>query len=148
MEYRIQECSETSVMNRRHFLRRLGAASATCAVVPGLVACTMVAARDDNRFTVEMTENRRFEPASLTIPVGSIVVWDNTSQRRHAVTTDASDLGGAEAIALSPGVEPWGSGDMYVGDTWALTFTVPGDYVYVCPYHHESGMIGTIVVEE
>ena len=118
-----------------------------CLAVPVLAGCEILAARSDNRYTVEMTNRRRFEPASLTIPLGSTVVWDNTAQRVHSVTTDGSGLENPEGIDLPAGVEPFNSGDLFPGDTWSLRFTVAGAYVYVCRYHHDEGMIGTVIVE-
>lgn len=133
--------------DRRSLLRRVAASGAAWLAAPVLAGCQILAARDDDRYTVTMTEGRRFEPADLTIPLGSTVVWDNKSNIRHAVSTDASDLENPEAITLPRYVRPFDSGDLFPGDTWALTFTVPGSYVYVCPYHHDKGMIGTVIVE-
>lgn len=134
-------------IDRRRFLRRVGAIGAVGSAVPVLTGCQILAARDDDRYTVEITEGYHFEPAALTVPLGSTVVWDNKSNIRHAVTTDASDLEAAGTIELPRYVRPFDSGDLFPGDTWALTFTIPGSYVYVCPYHYERGMIGTVIVE-
>lgn len=116
--------------------------------VPVLAGCQILSARADDRYTVEITEGYHFEPAALKVPLGSTVVWDNRSNIRHAVTTNASDIEDGEAITLPRYVRPFGSGDLFPGDTWALTFTIPGTYVYVCPYHDDRGMVGTVIVEE
>lgn len=134
-------------IDRRCFLRRVGGIGAVGLSAPVLAGCQILAARDEDRYTVEITEGYRFEPAALTVPLGSTVVWDNKSNIRHAVSTDASDLENPEAITLPRYVRPFDSGDLFPGDTWALTFTVPGSYVYVCPYHHDRGMMGTVIVE-
>ncbi|MBW3632204.1 MAG: cupredoxin domain-containing protein [Chloroflexi bacterium] len=109
-----------------------------CLVVPVLAACTAVEARDDNRLTVEMTDLRQFDPASLRVPLGVTVVWKNESLVSHTAT--------AEPRSLPTGAEPWDSGALYSGQTWAYHFEVPGTYVYVCRYHEDEGMVGTIVV--
>lgn len=140
--------SEHGMIDRRRFLHRAGTLSAICVATPVLAGCEILAARDDERYTVDINENRRFEPANLTIPVGSTVVWDNKSEMRHGVTTDASELEDAAEIILPDGVHPFSSDDLFAGETWSLRFTVPGSYVYVCPYHYEDGMIGSVVVEE
>lgn len=140
--------SEHGRIDRRRFLRRVGAIGAVGLAVPVLAGCQILAARDDTRVTVDITKGHRFEPAGLTIPLGATVVWDNKSNIRHAVTTDPSDLEDGEAITLPKYVRPFGSGDLFPGDTWALTFTIPGTYVYVCPYHNDRGMVGTVIVEE
>lgn len=142
------DISERMTADRRQLLHRAGRLGIAVAAVPLLAACEILAARDDDRYAVEINRNRRFEPANLTVPLGSTVVWDNMSEIRHGVTTDASALDEADAIALPQRVQPFSSGDLFPGDTWSLTFTVPGSYVYVCPYHYGSGMIGTVVVEE
>lgn len=109
-----------------------------CLVVPILAACTAVEARDDNRFTVEMTDLRQFKPATLRVPLSATVVWKNESLVSHTAT--------AEPQGLPAGAEPWDSGALYAGQTWAYRFGVPGTYVYVCRYHEDEGMVGTIVV--
>jgi len=109
-----------------------------CLVVPVLAACTAVEARDDNRVTVEMTDLHQFEPASLRVPLSATVVWKNASLVSHTATAEAQDL--------PAGAEPWDSGALYSGQTWAHHFDVPGTYVYVCRYHEDEGMVGTIVV--
>ena len=142
------DITERANANRRQFLSRAGKLGIVAVAAPALAACEILAARDDNRHTVTINRNRRFEPATLTIPVGSTVVWENMSETRHGVTTDGSDLDGADEILLPDGVQPFSSGALFTGQTWTLTFTIPGSYVYVCPYHHDTGMIGTITVEE
>ena len=145
---RARDAIEHARPDRREVVRRAGRLGLVVAAAPLLAACEILAARDDDRFTVEINRNRRFEPANLTIPVGSTVVWDNMSEIRHAVTTDASELEDANEIVLPDRVVPFSSDDLFTGDTWSLRFTVPGSYVYVCPYHYDIGMIGSIVVEE
>lgn len=70
-----------------------------------------------------------FSPGVLTVHVGDIVTWTNTSSSiPHTVT--------------SQGV--WDSGNMKPGDSFSYQFQTPGTFSYVCSYH--SVMTGTIVV--
>lgn len=115
-----------------------------------LGACTrpsMLQKASDDRVTVEMTELNRFEPSGLTVPVGSSIVWLNQSNLPHTTTCDPALVTDTSAVRLPGEAEPWDSGDVLPGRTWAHTFETPGRYVYVCRWHEASGMIGTITVE-
>jgi plastocyanin len=71
-----------------------------------------------------------FSPATLTTTVGSTVIWKNTSQVAHTVTSDDGTFD---------------SGDLPAGGTFRFTFTKPGTYHYICAYH--PWMVGTIIVQ-
>lgn len=148
MTSRRQSVAGPQASDRRAFLRRTGALGVASLAGLVLAGCRLLAARDDSRHTVTISQRRRFEPAALTIPLGATVVWENMSTIRHAVTTDASRLDDAEAVIRPSGVGAFDSGDLFPGETWALTFTLAGSYVYVCPYHYDVGMVGSIIVEE
>jgi plastocyanin len=62
----------------------------------------------------------RFEPAEITVPVGSTVVWKNDGQQPHTVTADDNSFD-------SPNVSP--------GGTWQRTFAAAGDFAYHCSPH-------------
>lgn len=112
-----------------------------CLAVPALAGCTALAARDDDRYAVEMTNLRQFMPPTLAVPVGSTVVWQGTGRLPHTATALAES-------GLPAGVAPWDSGTLYAGETWEHRFDVPGTYVYFCRYHGDEGMVGTIAVDE
>ncbi|WP_440005703.1 plastocyanin/azurin family copper-binding protein [Halomicrococcus sp. SG-WS-1] len=93
----------------------------------------------------------RFVPETVEISVGDTVRWTFESAG-HNVTTKP---GASEKISIPEDAEPFGSyeGDAHysineVGTTFEHTFTVPGEYVYVCEPHADQGMIGTVVVSE
>jgi plastocyanin len=78
----------------------------------------------------------RFEPASVTIPVGTTVTW--------------TWVGGFHDV--TPGGTPGftGSGQpVSAPHTFSQTFNAPGTYLYFCTVHGTptSGMHGTIVVQ-
>jgi plastocyanin len=78
--------------------------------------------------------NRSFAPATVTIKVGTTVVWTSEDQVSHTVTADDGSFD---------------SGTMRRGDTFSHTFTEPGEYPYYCRFHGGQGgvgMAGTIVV--
>lgn len=69
-----------------------------------------------------------FSPVSLTVPIGSTVVWTNQDGSNHFVKfVDAS------------------SERMGKGATYTRTFTEPGTYPYECSLH--PSMTGTVIVE-
>lgn len=137
-------------MNNRQSITRRDVirASGAIAAVPFLAACTVLDARDDDRYTVEMTDRARYEPSGITVPVGATIVWRNMDENPHTVTTDPDALGDPNRVRLPDGAEPWDSGEILTGERWEHTFTVPGTYVYACQYHQDHGMVGTVTVED
>jgi plastocyanin len=72
-----------------------------------------------------------FRPGSVTVPVGSRVVWTNEDDIAHTVSfaDTAARMGGAL------------SGK---GDSLSVRFTAPGRYAYVCARH--PFMTGDVLV--
>ncbi|HET7055774.1 MAG TPA: plastocyanin/azurin family copper-binding protein [Thermomicrobiales bacterium] len=101
--------------------------------------------------TVNMTDELRFVPADLTIKVGDTVTWVNASAIQHTSTDDPAQNPVASAhpeyAQLPSGAEPWNSGLLQPGQSFAQEFTVPGTYHYFCIPHVLSGMRGTITVQ-
>lgn len=91
----------------------------------------------------------RFRPETVEISVGDTVRWTFESPG-HNVTTLS---GASEKVSIPENAEPFASyeGDQHfaireVGTTYEHTFTVAGEYVYVCAPHADQGMVGTVVV--
>ncbi len=75
-----------------------------------------------------------FEPAQLTVKVGTTVKWTNNSTMNHTVTADDGSFG---SDTLAPGAQ------------FQFTFSKPGTFRYYCKFHGGpggKGMSGTIVV--
>lgn len=75
-----------------------------------------------------------FAPQTVTISVGTTVVWTNRTSISHTVTSDdgkSFDSGMANPITA--------------GMTFSFKFTKPGTYKYHCALHPEM-MVGTIIV--
>jgi plastocyanin len=64
--------------------------------------------------------NWHFEPAEVTVPAGSTVVWHNKGKEEHSVTADNKSFD---------------SGDKPKGGNYQRTFTRPGTYAYHCAPH-------------
>ncbi len=72
----------------------------------------------------------RFEPADITVPAGTTVVWEWQADDEHSATSDNG--------AFDSGVKRGR------GTTWSFTFASAGDFPYSCTPH--PFMIGTVKV--
>lgn len=72
-----------------------------------------------------------YNPATLTVPVGSTVTWTNDDTVPHTVTAK-------DRAALQ-------SGTLDAGQTYRETFDDPGTFDYFCEFH--ANMKGSIIVE-
>lgn len=73
-----------------------------------------------------------FNPAVITISVGSSVRWTNTDPFTHTTTSDIGSL------------DPWDSGQLGPNGIFTKTFNTPGTYPYHCDIH--PIMQGTVIV--
>jgi len=137
-------------MNRRAFLALAGAG-----VSAALAGCFdgQAAATEDNRVTMTQVE---FRPDELTVPVGTTVVFDNTSSHSHTVTAsgipeDAEYFASGGFESYEEAKAAWddrSGGILEPSDTYEHEFTVPGRYDYVCIPHLRADMVGVIHVED
>ncbi len=97
---------------------------------------------------VEMTQDLKFQPETVTISVGDTVEWRNTSNLPHTATFDPEKASDADNVVLAEGVDPFGFGNLSSGENFSHTFETPGRYQYVCLPHEMAGMIGELIVEE
>jgi plastocyanin len=74
----------------------------------------------------------KFAPGTLTVKVGTAVVWTNPTGAPHTVTSDSGDPASFNGM-LNPN-----------GGTYRFTFTQPGTYTYHCSVH--PYMTATITV--
>lgn len=116
------------------------------------VAATEAARREPGtggEIEVTMTNQLAFEPVTLRVRPGETVVWRNTSDVVHTVTADPEKVAARANVQLPEGAAPFDSGDMAPGAEFRHTFTVPGEYRYVCVPHEIAGrMLGVVIVEE
>ena len=107
--------------------------------------------------SVSMTDNAglapyAFSPATLSVKVGTTVIWTNNGKATHTSTSDATP-----AVWSSGTVAPAGSMSCAPNDpyctpgttppgTFQQTFTTAGTYAYHCENHGAQGMTGTITV--
>ncbi len=75
-----------------------------------------------------------FSPQSLTIPVGTTVIWKNTTQTPHTVTSDdKKSFNSGDSTPVAPGT------------TFSFKFTTAGTFAYHCDFH--PSMMATIIVK-
>lgn len=79
---------------------------------------------------IVMIQSYSFMPATLTVPVGTTVIWSNMDGVTHTTTSDAG---------------LWNSGSLNPGASFQHTFTSAGTFTYHCMIH--PSMHGTIVVQ-
>jgi plastocyanin len=100
------------------------AAAAWAALAPGLAVGQSALADGGTRVLMVDNEpdltNWHFEPAEVTIPAGSTVVWHNKGKEEHSVTADNK--------SFDSGWKP-------KGGNYQRTFTRPGTYAYHCAPH-------------
>ena len=71
-----------------------------------------------------------FNPAQLTVAVGTTVTWTNTDVVSHTSTSNAN---------------VWNSGTVAPGGQFSFTFPTAGTFSYHCTIH--PGMVGTVVAQ-
>jgi plastocyanin len=78
-----------------------------------------------------------FVPRVIRVKAGQEIVWLNTDQDPHTVTSGSSDAGD----------DRWKSSSLIAdGQTFTLRLKQPGTYPYFCKIHqYEDSMHGTIV---
>src|SRR3990167_7620864 len=90
-----------------------------------------------NEITIRMSEIQ-FMPKNLKIGKGTKVTWVNNDEVEHFVNTDSHP-----AHTYFPNQN---SKALKTGDTYSVTFSDTGIYLYHCSAHADS-MIGSILVE-
>jgi plastocyanin len=97
----------------------------------------------DRAVTIE--DPTRFNPTSITVAAGDIVVWTSHSVASHTVTADDGAFDSNPACPANSG------SCMKLNDTFRQLFDRPGTYRYYCKIHggkNGSGMSGTVVVTD
>lgn len=95
---------------------------------------------------VTLIDAMRFAPEEATVAAGDTVVWINRGSLPHTTTDRPGTAGVAEHNILPEGAAPWDSGQLAPDQWYAVTFTVPGEYTYLCSIHEPMGMVGRVKV--
>ena len=97
-------------------------------VIAAAISLCLSGARAEETTNV-MIDNFTFEPAQLTVKVGTTVTWKNRDDIPHTVVAAGK----------------FRSKTLDTDDAFSFTFTSAGDYKYFCSLHPH--MTGTIKVE-
>ena len=106
---------------RIEFIAFVTGAALACVIAPSVAQNTAVPVTIDNFV---------FEPARVTVKVGTTVTWTNHDDVPHTVT----------AVDKS-----FSSGALDTDDKFSHQFTTPGTYAYFCSIH--PTMTGQIIVK-
>jgi plastocyanin len=77
----------------------------------------VVGAQEDQGVVPVSAYDGYFEPADITVPSGTTVVWTNEGEKPHTVTAHDGSFA---------------SGTLYPGESYQATFYEPGTYTYQC----------------
>ena len=101
-----------------------------------------------------MTADHTFDPESVTVEVGTEIVFTNDGNEPHTVTAYEDELPEGATYFSSGGFDGEGAarddvGDALIppGEDFTVTLDEPGTYRYFCIPHEDHGMTGEIVVE-
>lgn len=120
------------------------------ALIPLLLFGLAASARPPGPSVIEMTENMAFVPKEVTVVVGEIVVWKNVSTMSHTgntVTDFCKTDDGRKWVQIPNGATPIFSDEIKTDGEWRHRFDLPGRYQYVCTFHEDEMMRGTIIVQ-
>ena len=133
--------------NRRSMMGVIGKSLAGLLVL-GAQAC---APRELNAYEVIISVIQsavHYSPATIVVPPGATIVWQNRGIYPVSVTCDQSKAKGLVGATLMPkGAQPFDSGVLYPGQSWGYTFTQPGTYLYFSQFTPSPGLIGSVTVQ-
>ena len=92
--------------------------------MPGMSMSTATQSTSDQPVATNTVsiKNFAFDPAVITVKVGTTVTWTNSDQDPHTVTSDGKS-------------GPLNSKPLNAGDTYQYTFTQAGTFSYLCTIH-------------
>jgi plastocyanin len=115
-------------------------------LIPGVAAIPEIPGPS----VVEMTNNMTFMPREMTVVVGEVVVWKNSSDMPHTVNTSPENCKKEDAkqwVKVPAGASAFYSGELKPGAEFRVRFEIPGTYQYNCVFHEDQMMRGIIVVQ-
>ena len=127
-------CNKAMTSLRRPLLLGIALVSSSLATGPGVVLAGEHARSvpDGTHAASIRIGNFAFSPQTLTVPVGTRLVWTKDDDAPH--TVKGVDKG-----------SPIASPPLDTGDKYTLVISQPGTYRYFCTLH--PVMVGTIVVQ-
>lgn len=108
---------------------------------------TTTGTQSSSNSTVVMIENFAYNPADITVPVGTTVTWTNQDAVGHTVTEGDPNSPKAASLRVFDSSGEALTGKVALigpGQSWSYIFTTPGTYEYYCIVH--PYMIGYVTV--
>ena len=105
-------------------------AATTIPTATATTAATLAATATPAAAIIEMGDHF-FDPAQLTVKVGTTVTWKDVGQSTH----DLAARDGSFTL-----------GSMSYGQTFSFTFNRVGRFPYICMQHEGDGMVGEVTV--
>lgn len=122
--------------------------------IPVLLMLIAIACSPGEQGIVSIMDGNRFDPSTITLRVGETLSFVNDSNQAHTVTAYEDSLPDGLPYFASGGFKDEESARDGVtralidpGESFEVSFPVPGLARYFCLPHEDQGMIGTIVVE-
>ncbi|MFA7439014.1 plastocyanin/azurin family copper-binding protein [Castellaniella sp.] len=86
-----------------------------------------------------------FRPRAILIQPGQTVRWVNRD-KGNVHTTTAYHPDNGKPLRIPAQAKSWNSDYLMPGESFAMTFDVPGVYDYYCIPHEHAGMVGRLIV--
>jgi plastocyanin len=88
-----------------------------------------------------------FRPRGLLVRRGQTVRWVNGDAGNVHTSTAYHPGNAGKPLRIPHGAPPWNSDYLLPGQSFSVTFDIPGVYDYFCVPHEHAGMVGRIIVE-
>lgn len=88
-----------------------------------------------------------FRPRGLLVQRGQTIRWVNGDVGNVHTSTAYHPDNAGKPLRIPRGAPPWNSDYLLPGQSFSVTFDVPGVYDYFCVPHEHAGMVGRIIVE-
>jgi plastocyanin len=89
-----------------------------------------------------------FDPIGILVEPGQAVRWTNHDVGNSHTATAYHPTFEERPLRIPDNAQPWDSGYLLPGGSFAVTLTAPGVYDYYCIPHEMAGMVGRLVVGE
>jgi plastocyanin len=134
------------LLSRRMMLQHAGKALFGLSVITLGSCMPRQASKYEVKILVSQSRSH-FNPATLVIPQGATVIWQNQAIYPQTVSFDPDKLVAQMESHTAKGAEPWDSGTLYPGQTWSYTFQTPGDYPYFSRFSEDPYLLGVVTVQ-
>jgi plastocyanin len=87
-----------------------------------------------------------FDPVGLRLEPGDTLRWTNDDAGNSHTATAYHPANFGRPRRMPAAAQPWDSGYLLPGESFAVTLTAEGVYDYYCLPHEHAGMVGRLIV--